>query len=133
MKTLSLLWKSNDNSSNNSAPANTAKAPSPTSETTNYTKKEKNASAEPADTPNYWRKNNMTQPTHKTRLGTVEVAVWENKHTKDGKEFTTKNLALQRSYKDDKGEWQNQKMSLKTDEVLKLILCLQEAYKKVHE
>lgn len=67
-------------------------------------------------------------PKAKFRIGAITATVWENKgQTKEGKEFINKSVALKRSYKDAKGEWQETD-SYKQNDIPKAILALQKAY-----
>lgn len=45
----------------------------------------------------------MSKPVRKYRLGQVSIAVFEN----EGKERTFESIKIQKSYKDDSGEWKN--------------------------
>jgi hypothetical protein len=58
--------------------------------------------------------------------GLVQLAGWENKG-KDDKVFM--NFTLQRSYQDEKEEWQNTN-SLSVNDLPRAIALLQEAYKE---
>jgi len=62
-------------------------------------------------------------PVKKVKVGGVEVAVWENS-SKDGKKFFT--TTMERNYK--VGEDWKKTSSLRTDDLPKAILALQEAY-----
>ena len=62
-------------------------------------------------------------PVKKVKVGAVEVAVWENS-SKDGKKFFT--TTMERNYK--AGEDWKKTNSLRTDDLPKAILALQEAY-----
>lgn len=71
----------------------------------------------------------MGNPTYKEKAGTISVAVFENKgKTKDGDDYVFKTVNLQRGYKDKDGEWQNQDMSLRLDEVPKAVALLNMAF-----
>jgi len=69
------------------------------------------------------------QPLSKTRIGVVSVTTWEKKITVDNQEKTILNHVPEISYKDKNDEWQTGK-SYSTYDLPKLILCLQEEYKK---
>ena len=62
-------------------------------------------------------------PVKKVKVGAIEVAVWENS-SKDGKKFFT--TTMERNYKN--GEEWKKTSSLRTDDLPKAILALQEAY-----
>ena len=71
----------------------------------------------------------MANPIYKQKAGTVSVAVFENKGKgKDGKEYVFKTVNLQRSYKDKNGDWQNQDLSLRSDEIPKAVMLLDMAF-----
>lgn len=73
----------------------------------------------------------MGNPIYKQKAGTISVAVFENKGKgKDGKEYVFKTVNLQRSYKDKDGEWQNQDVSLRSDEIPKATMLLGLAFKE---
>jgi len=63
------------------------------------------------------------KPVKSVKVGSVEVAVWENS-SKEGKKFFT--TTLDRNYK--VGEEWKKTGSLRTDDLPKAILALQEAY-----
>jgi len=63
------------------------------------------------------------KPVKSVKVGSVEVAVWENS-SKDGKKFFT--TTLDRNYK--VGEEWKKTGSLRTDDLPKAILALQQAY-----
>ena len=65
------------------------------------------------------------QPVHKIAFGNVRVAVWENPN-RDNQIFHT--FDLERSYVDQNGQWQNQKLSLKRNEIFKVISALNQAF-----
>ena len=65
------------------------------------------------------------QPVHKIAFGNVRVAVWENLN-RDNQVFHT--FDLERSYVDQNGQWHNQKLSLKRNEIFKVISALNQAY-----
>ena len=67
-------------------------------------------------------------PIAKVRNGGVTASIWENEQ----KDFTSYSITLQRSYKDNEGDWKNVN-NLRTGDVYDAILSLQEAYKKVKE
>lgn len=55
------------------------------------------AKEEPADKPH---------PTHKARLGPLQLAIWENDYqTEEGELRTFHTITLERSYKDKNDEW----------------------------
>jgi hypothetical protein len=62
-------------------------------------------------------------PAKKVKVGGIEVAVWENS-SKEGKKFFT--TTMERNYK--MGEEWKKTNSLRTDDLPKAILALQEAY-----
>jgi hypothetical protein len=62
-------------------------------------------------------------PVKKVKVGAIEVAVWENS-SKEGKKFFT--TTMERNYK--AGEDWKKTSSLRTDDLPKAILALQEAY-----
>ena len=68
------------------------------------------------------------QPEHSLRfrdLPTAKVSIWKNV-SKDGKTYY--NFVLEYSYKDQKGNWQSEKISLLPDEVVKASRLLAAAY-----
>ena len=69
------------------------------------------------------------KPVHDVRFGTVKVAIWENK-THEGKVFHS--FDLRRSYRDQLGEWQEQKISLNLNEIAKVRSALAKAYEDYH-
>jgi len=74
------------------------------------------------------------KPVNNLRLGNFSSSVWENTgKDKSDKAFTYLSVQIQRSYKDNKtGEWNNdEKMSLRTSDLPKLILLLQKTFEEV--
>lgn len=65
------------------------------------------------------------KPMAKFESGLLDVAVWKNENEKGA--FLS--FSVQRSYKDQKGEWKNtDSLSLSRRDLLPLALLLQEAY-----
>jgi len=68
------------------------------------------------------------KPLKKIRLGGICVTIWRNTQTNQkGFPFVTESIELDRSYKDQNGEWQNTTRMRKED-LLKSALALQKAY-----
>lgn len=68
-------------------------------------------------------------PIARLRCGAVSVSIWENKGKKDGKEYNIKSVTMQRSYKDEKGEWKNSE-SFSGSDILVLSRLLVIAHEK---
>ena len=70
----------------------------------------------------------MVEPNKKIQLGNIQVAQWikEGKNT-EGKEYKMSTYTFQKSYKDDKDEWQNTQV-LNLNDIPKLISALTEMY-----
>lgn len=72
-----------------------------------------------------------TQPAKKFRVGSVQVAVWENKvANREGSEELLYSATIERRYKDAKGNWQST-TSLHASDLPKAILALSKAYEFV--
>ena len=69
------------------------------------------------------------KPKHEVRFGTVKVAVWENT-SREGKIFHS--FDLRRSYRDQDGEWHDQKISLNLNEIAKVQGALSKVYEDYH-
>jgi hypothetical protein len=69
------------------------------------------------------------KPKHEVRFGTVKVAVWENT-SREGKTFHS--FDLRRSYRDQDGEWHDQKISLNLSEIAKVQAALAKVYEDYH-
>jgi len=65
------------------------------------------------------------QPIHKVAFGNIRVAVWEN-FNRDNQVFHT--FDLERSYVDQNGQWQSQNISLKRNEIFKVIGALNKVF-----
>lgn len=65
-------------------------------------------------------------PVLKLHAGCLKVAVWENEH--EGKKFHS--VTLQRSYKDDKGEWHDTN-SLPTRDLAAAAALLLDVYREI--
>jgi len=72
----------------------------------------------------------MTDPKKKIRVGCASATIWETERQVDGKTLTFLNVTIEKSYKDDQGEWKKTN-SLSPNDIPKMILALQEAYKEV--
>jgi len=70
------------------------------------------------------------QPEHKVRRGTSQVAIWQNL-SKDGEVYHT--FGLEHSYKDQKGKWQTEKISLFPEEALRTASALMKAHDDFHD
>jgi hypothetical protein len=69
-----------------------------------------------------------TKPEMKYRVGAVCASVWKRTHTtKDGRKFETRQVSLDRTYKDAQGEWQTTN-NYDLNDVPKAILALTRAY-----
>ena len=68
------------------------------------------------------------QPLKKFKAGACTATVWKNEATaKDGSKYPVYNTSLERSYQDDKGEWQTTN-SFKQNDLPKAALALKKAY-----
>ena len=69
------------------------------------------------------------QPDFKNKFGNISVAVFTDEVThSDGASFTAANFALQKSWQDAQGDWQDATLYLKRREILPVLVALQEAY-----
>ena len=69
----------------------------------------------------------MAKPTYSIRCGAVSAALWENpSKTSDGKEFTSQNISLTRTYK--KGDSFETTSSLRPIDLMDAAVCLQKTY-----
>ena len=66
-----------------------------------------------------------TKPVHEVRFGNVRVALWANRNQENQLYHT---FGLERSYRDQNGEWQTQQMSLALGEIAKVTGALSKAY-----
>lgn len=56
------------------------------------------------------------KPSEKFKCGNVTATIWENKaKTKDGKEYSFFNVAIERNFKNDKDEWNKSSSFMKND------------------
>jgi len=70
-----------------------------------------------------------TMPIYKEKAGTVAISVFENTgKSKQGEDFVFKTINLQKSYKDKDGEWVNTNISLRVDDIAKVIMLLNKAF-----
>lgn len=70
----------------------------------------------------------MSKPTHKVKYGNITVSIWEN--TNNDKTYQT--ATWQKTYLDQKKEWQNTN-TLNKHDIPKLILALQKTYQYMLE
>ena len=69
------------------------------------------------------------KPIAKKQLGNISVAVFAREvSARDGSIFTAKNFVLQKSWRDKRGEWQDQSITLKAREILAVQKALDEAF-----
>ncbi len=72
--------------------------------------------------------NNL--PIKKWRSGSIDGAVWLNKHKKGNEEIEFKTATLRRCWKDrDQDLWRDEKLNLRKADIQRAILILQ----KIHE
>src|SRR5262245_12024255 len=72
---------------------------------------------------------NAHKPTVNKRLGNISVAVFtRDVNTADGKTFKAKDYVLQKSWKDNAGNWHDQSINLKQREILAVQKALDEAF-----
>lgn len=67
----------------------------------------------------------MTIPVLKKRNGAFSVAVFEEKKQGKSGEYTSRSVVLQKSYKNQNGEWQRQTINLFDNNVADVALLLQ--------
>lgn len=68
-------------------------------------------------------------PVIKKRSGAFSAAVFEEqKQDRNGNEYTSRSVVLQKSYKDQNGEWQRQTINLFDNNVADVSLLLQAVY-----
>jgi hypothetical protein len=70
------------------------------------------------------------KPVAKFQAGVVQASVWENTATIDGTEKKFFTISFQRSYKDKDDKWQNT-TAMRVNDLPKLALVIQEAYKTI--
>ena len=70
----------------------------------------------------------QNRPEKKFRAGTLSITVWKNSMLKDGKQLDYRTISVGRSYKKN-GAWQNTVASVRVNDLPKLSLMLEEAYK----
>lgn len=69
------------------------------------------------------------QPEKKFSTGAISATVWKNvRQNKDGQQFETRSISLERRYTDNAGQWQSTS-SLRLNDLPKAALVLEEAYK----
>ncbi len=71
----------------------------------------------------------MAAPVKKIKVGSVEIAIWENESEKYGKSYSFG--APTKSYKDKGDKWQTTN-NLKSGEALNAIVCYQKAFEWVY-
>jgi hypothetical protein len=72
------------------------------------------------------------KPVKRFQAGNISVSIWNNTgKTKEGKDFTFMTASLQRSYKDAKNEWKNESINLRANDIGRVHLVLQEAFKEM--
>jgi uncharacterized membrane protein len=68
-------------------------------------------------------------PEKKFRAGAVAATVWKNEHKRaTGEAFSSYSISLDRSYKDQAGNWKNT-ASMRLQDIPKAALVLNEAYR----
>ena len=72
------------------------------------------------------------KPEH-IKVGAVRVTLWRDiRKTPDGREFESRNVTIDRAYKDSHDEWQNTN-SLRENDIPKAILALCKTYAQIME
>jgi hypothetical protein len=67
----------------------------------------------------------MGKPKISFKAGNIKASVFENKATKNGKEFKFDTIQLQRSYKkDENSDWVNESINLRKTDLSKLLVVL---------
>jgi len=66
-------------------------------------------------------------PEHKIKIGCITATIWANRREFNGKQAVFKTIALERSYKDKEGNWQNTS-SFRVNDLPKLQLVTTKAY-----
>lgn len=74
---------------------------------------------------------NKKEPIAKFKAGAISISIWSNDAEKDGRKFSFLTAQFQRSYKDKKDEWVNERMNLSKDDIPRAILVLNEAFKEM--
>ncbi len=74
--------------------------------------------------------NEKQMPEFQLKSGKINVAVWKNTVTKDGKNSEYKTVSLSESYKKD-NQWQNKTISIMANELPRLLVLLSEAQKHI--
>lgn len=69
-----------------------------------------------------------TKPEKKFKVGVLSISVWKNATVKDGKTVEYRSISLGRSYKKN-GAWQNSTASLRVNDLPKIAVMIDEAYK----
>jgi len=75
-------------------------------------------------------KGKGNDPVAKFRAGAISCAVFDNVGKKDDVEFSFKTIQVQRGYKVD-GEWKNEKMNLRKNDIANLQLVLTKAFEEI--
>jgi hypothetical protein len=74
------------------------------------------------------------KPIAKRQFGTISVAVFGREVSKpDGTIYTAKDFVLQKSWKDKKGDWQNQSISFQARDILAVQQALVMAFVDSYE
>lgn len=69
------------------------------------------------------------KPEASFQAGIVKASVWNNVVTlPSGDTFDSKNVQLQKSWKDKKGEWQSASVSLAVNDIPRAVMMLEQAY-----
>jgi len=72
----------------------------------------------------------MTEPVKVFKLGAVQASIFNNKVTKDGKEFTMPKVTIQVRFKNKDNEWAGTN-SFSIHDLPKAIILLQKAYEEI--
>jgi hypothetical protein len=68
------------------------------------------------------------KPEKSFKYGAVRAAIWKSEHrSRNGEQFETRRVVMDRSYKDAQGAWKNTN-SLDLNDIPKAILALERAY-----
>lgn len=72
----------------------------------------------------------QNRPVKTFRVGRIEASVWQNETQKDGQTIVKKSVRIQKSFRDDKGDYQKTDYYF-PDDLPKLALAAQKAFEYI--
>ncbi|MBI5871728.1 hypothetical protein HZB88_01430 [archaeon] len=71
------------------------------------------------------------QPVRKWSSGSLDACIWANEREVNGNIVSFNTVSLQKSWKDEKGQWRSSSVNLRRNDIQKAILLLQKTQEEL--